>query len=233
VRHLVVAGALAAAVLALGAAPAGATSECRGLQVCVPIQGPWVVVPTGRAAPRPSVDYRLSCPRGYVVGGLDAELSARGLDLEFRATLGSPVNPGISTSQAAVFLGSLVAGSARAPSFRPHIGCIPAAGGGVRVPTSVRTYPVGRPTILRAKDVPLRPGGARVVQACKVGETLVGGWHALAFYTRQPPSHTLVRAVTATRTITAGSVAVDVSAGRRLAGVRAVVQVGAVCAGGQ
>ena len=35
---------LAAALVA--AAPAGATNECRGLMVCIPIAGPWVVVPT-------------------------------------------------------------------------------------------------------------------------------------------------------------------------------------------
>ena len=41
-------------------------------------------------------------------GGTDAELTNRALDVVFRATLGSPVNPGISTSKSAVFLGRLV-----------------------------------------------------------------------------------------------------------------------------
>src|SRR5581483_5204528 len=101
--------AFAGAVLAAGASPAQATSECRALPVCVPVSGPWVVVPAGRGAPRPRVEYQLSCPRGYVVGGLDAELSDPAIDIAFLATLGSPVNPGISTSRAAVFVASSTA----------------------------------------------------------------------------------------------------------------------------
>jgi hypothetical protein len=232
VRRLVAAGAVAAAALAVGVAPAGATNECRGLMVCVPIAGPWVVVPTGSGVPRPSVDYRLSCPKGFVVGGLDAELSARGIDVRFRATLGSPVNPGISTSRAVVFVGSRVAGGDRAPTFRPHVGCIPTSGGGVRVPTALGVFPVGEPATLRVKEVRIRPGPARVTQACRGGETLVGASHAVAFYTAAPPSPALALAVRATRTTVAHLVSVALDAGGAVAGVRAVVQVGALCAGG-
>ena len=51
------------------------------------------------------------------------------LEVGFRGALGAPVNPGITTSTSAVFLGRLVRGSDPAASFRPHIGCIPASGG--------------------------------------------------------------------------------------------------------
>ena len=231
-RRLVLVVAGGAAALAFWAAPAGATNECRGLMICVPIAGPWVVVPTGSTVPRPNVDLQLSCPRGFIVGGLDAELSTPGIDVEFRATLGSPVNPGISTSQAAVFSGALVSGSARAPTFRPHIGCIPTTGGGARVPTAVRVYPFGRPATLRVREIFVRPGVAHVAQRCKAGETLVGATHAVGFFTAAPPSALVARSVTAVRSVQGGAVRVDVRTTRELRGARAVVQVGALCAGG-
>ena len=89
--------ALVALVLALAAASsasgAAKTKECNGLQVCVPVIGPWVVVPTAAASVRPQTSFVLSCPKGYIVGGLDAELSSRALDVTFDARLGAP--PGV------------------------------------------------------------------------------------------------------------------------------------------
>ena len=115
-----------AAALAV-AAPAGGANECDGLMVCVPVAGPWVVVPASASVPRQRVEFQLTCPRGYVVGGLDARLSVRAIDVGFIGILGSPVNPGITTSRSAVFLGSYVGRSADAPTFRPFIGCMPLA----------------------------------------------------------------------------------------------------------
>jgi hypothetical protein len=77
----------------IAVAPAGATNECRGLQVCVPVAGPWVVASPGR------VEYQLACPERYIVAGLDAELTNRAIEIGFVGTLGSPVNPGITTSR--------------------------------------------------------------------------------------------------------------------------------------
>ena len=59
------------------AAPAGGADECEGLMVCVPVAGPWVVVPASTSIPRQRVEYQLTCPRAHVVGGLDARLSVR------------------------------------------------------------------------------------------------------------------------------------------------------------
>lgn len=226
--------ALAGGAILLGAEPASATNECRGLMICVRVAGPWVAVPTSSRVPRPRVEYQLSCPRGYIVGGLDAELSDRAIDLGFLATLGSPVNPGVSTSRAVVFVGTYVGGSAGAPSFRPHIGCIPAAGGGGRIPTAASAvFPPGRPTALRVRTVRVQPQRTRrVVQRCRAGERLVDGWHALAFYTDGPPAEGLVASVTAARALRGGRVTVSARGGAAVRGVRAVVQVGAVCAGG-
>ena len=129
-KRLLVLVTLAAAVSAVAAVPASATNECRGLKVCVPVAGPWVLASPGQ------VEFQLACPKRFVVGGLDAELSSRGIEIGFVGNLGSPVNPGITTSASAVFLGRLVRGQDVAASFRPHIGCIPASGGGQRSPTA-------------------------------------------------------------------------------------------------
>ena len=221
--------AVLAAALAV-AAPAGGANECDGLMVCIPVSGPWVVVPTSGDVPRPRVEYQLMCPRGHVVGGLDARLSDRGIDVSFLGTLGSPVNPGISTSRTAVFVGTYVGASARAPSFKPFVGCMPAAGGGARVPTSANAFPPGRPTTRRVKTVRVRPGEATVTQRCKGDERLVGASHALGFATRTPPSASLVGGLSARQSVRRGEVVVKVLADAELSGVRAVVQVHAVCA---
>src|SRR5262249_20242569 len=150
VRVVLFVAVVAAALVAATASRAAATQthECDGLQICVPVAGPWVVVPTGSAAGK-AVEYQLDCPRGYIGGGLDAELTSTAIDLSFTGTLGSPVNPGITTSSSAVFTGKYVGlGTGVAATFRPHIGCIPASGGGGRVPTSVSTIVrPGHPTI--------------------------------------------------------------------------------------
>ena len=232
-RRLVVAAAIVAAVAATGASPAGATNECRGLQVCVRVAGPWVVVPTALTAPRPRVDFQLSCPRGYVIGGLDAELSDRAIDVDFLGKLGSPVNPGVTTATAALFRGTFTGNVPRGPSFRPHLGCLPAAGGGsgpvpYRRPTA---FPPGEPTIRRVRTVRLHPGSVSAVTTCGASERLISAWHALAFYTQSAPAEALIQGVSATRSVQGRRVAVRVRSTTAVQGVRAVVQVGAVCGG--
>jgi len=210
--------------------PARAADECEGLQVCISVPGPWVVVPARTAQQRPSVQYQLTCPRGHVVGGLDAELSQRGIDVGFLGRLGSPVTPGVTTARSAVFVASFVGTSPRAPTFRPFIGCVPAAGGGGRVPTSLSAFQPGQPTTRRVRTVRVRPGTATVTQRCTARERLVGAAHAVGFYRRTPPGAGLVATVTAMRAIRAGRVVVSVRGDAELGGVRAVVQVQALCA---
>jgi hypothetical protein len=230
VRRLTLLVALVGASLVAVPSAASATRECNGHQVCVPIAGPWVLVPTGSGARRPTVEYQLTCPRGYVVGGLDAELSHRAIDIRFLGTLGSPVNPGISTARSVVFSAAYVGGAARAPSFRPRAGCIPAAGGGSRVPTSVASFPPGEPTARRVRTVRVRPGTTTVVQACRVRERLVGSSYALGFNRQSPPGASLAGTVSGTRSVRGNRVVVTIRADAELGGVRAVVQVHAVCA---
>lgn len=223
---------LLALVLPLLVAPeaAHAADECDGLMVCVSVPGPWVVVPASSGANRAQVRYQLTCPRGYVVGGLDAELSHRAIDVQFFGRLGSPVNPGISTRRSAVFVASYVGGGTPAATFRPFVGCIPATGGGVRVPTAVTAFKPGEPATVRARTVRIRSGSTTVSQACTARERLVGASHAVGFFRRTPPSASLVSTVTASRSVTGARVLVRARGNAELGGVRAVVQVQAVCA---
>jgi hypothetical protein len=218
------------ASLATGVGTAGATNECRGLNPCVPVAGPWIVVPVGNSVPRPQVQYVLACPKGYVVGGLDAELTDRAIDVTFLGKTGSPVNPGITTSRTAVFEATYVGGSARAPSFRPHIGCM-RGGGGRRTPTSVSAVvPPGAPTVRRVKNVSLAAGARkRIVLACAAGERLVGASVARGFRTAKPPTLQQASALIASRSIAANRIVVTAQSGVD----GAVVQVSAVCAGGR
>jgi hypothetical protein len=211
------------------AAPAGSANECDGLMVCIPVAGPWVVVPASTRAPRERVEFQLTCPRGYIVGGTDARLSNRAIEVGFIGTLGSPVNPGITTSRAAVFLGTFVGRSASAPTFKPFIGCMPQAGGGSRVPTSVSQIRPGRPVTRSVRTVRVRPGTTTITQRCTAGERLVGGSYAFGFSTRTPPSPSLVSGISGTQRLTDGRVVVRVSGDAELAGVRALVQVHALC----
>jgi len=226
-RGLAVAATLAAALIVV--TPVGAADECDGLMVCVPVAGPWVVVPTRDAVPREEVEYQVTCPRGHVAGGLDARLSRRAIDVTFLGTLGSPVNPGISTSRSVVFVASYVGRGAPNATFRPFVGCVPATGGGGRVPTSATAFEPGRPTVRRVRTVRVRPGTQTVAQGCAARERLVGAAHAIGFHTSRPPDASLVASVTGTRVVRGGRVSVTVRGDAELGNVRAVVQVQAVC----
>ena len=138
---LVLAGTLAV----IGAPSAAATNECRGLQVCVRVAGPWVVVPAGLKTPRAHVDFRLSCPRGYLAAGLDTELTDQAIDVEFAGKIGSPVNPGVTTSRAVVFRAAVL----RAAVLRP----------------AVLRAAVLRPAVLRATDLRATDLRAAVLRA--------------------------------------------------------------------
>lgn len=227
--RLVTAGAVA--VLSLAAASSvRAADECEGLMVCVPVAGPWVVVPTSAGTSRPSAEWQMTCPRGHVAGGLDARISERAIRVTFVGSLGSPVTPGITTSRSVVFTATHVGPSSRAASFKPFVGCIPATGGGGRVPTSVTAFRPGKPTTRRVKTVRVRPGTTTVSQACAARERLVGASHAFAFATRTPPSASLVKSVSGVQSILGNRVVVRVRGDAEIGGVRARVQVHAVCA---
>jgi len=227
-RKLLVLGALCATLLA-GSGPATAADECDGLMVCVPVAGPWVVVPTSSSVPRPTVSYQLRCPRGFIVGGVDARLSDRAIDVTYIARLGSPVSPGITTARSIVFVARYVGATAQAPTFRPFIGCMPAAGGG-RIPTAVgAVVKPGDPTILRVTAARVRPGPRVIASSCRGNETLVDASHALAFRTAQPPTASVVGLVRGRTHVSGRRSLASVRGDAELGNVRALVQVHALC----
>ena len=218
-----------ATLAALTVAPsAGATSECRGLNPCVAVAGPWVVVPTSRSVPRPQVQYQLTCPPRFIVGGMDAELTDPSIDVAFLGTSGAPVAPGVSTSRSVVFVASYVGDRPNAPTFRPHIGCIPATGGGTRTPTGVRKVtPPGHPTTRRVVTGRVR-GQSTFDATCRADEQMVGWYSAKGFATAAPPSAAVIASLSTKTTVGKRSVSVLARAGRG----QGIVQVGAICAGG-
>jgi len=225
VKRLLLLAAVSVSAFAAAPSPAFATDECRGLQQCVPVHGPWVVIPTANTVPRPRVEWRLMCPRGYVAAGLDAELSDRAIDIGFLGLVGAPVTPGVATARAVVFYASYVGGTARAPTFRPHAGCMPGGGGG-RIPTAFKP---GRPTVRRVTQNDIPPGQSAAARSCLGRETLVGASHAFGFLMRNTPSSSLVASIRGAQRVRGRRVSVVVTADVEVAAVQAVVQVHAIC----
>jgi hypothetical protein len=226
-RALLGAGLCAAVLVAATAAPARAADECNGLQVCLPVAGPWVAVARGGA------EYELQCPRrGYVVGGTDVRLASREIDVSFHGRTGSPIGPGVTTRDGVLF--SAIPTGATPTSFRPFVGCIPTRGGGGRSQTGVAApSPPGglrptRPLTTVVVTRSLAPGSSVVRARCPAGARLLGGAHAVAFRVEAPPSAAVLAGVHATRTIT-DAVVVRVSVSGAAAGARPEVQVRALC----
>jgi hypothetical protein len=220
VTRAFVIAALACTAVAATAGPAGAGGECRSLPVCVVVAGPWVLTSAHE------VEFQLTCPRKFVIGGLDADISVRGIAVDFRGSLGAPVNPGITTSSSVVFLAQLVRPASRTPSFRPRIGCIPGSAG-QRVPTAVH---VGPPAVRRVKQVAVLPGVQRYALRCPAKERLTEATHAIAFYLPAPPSAQLAGSVRVEQAIRGGRVYLTVHGALELHGIHAIVQVDLICA---
>jgi hypothetical protein len=222
-RVVAVAGAAVCAALAVTVSAAAATSECRGLQVCVPVAGPWVV------ATQAGTEFQLDCPKRYIVGGLDAELSSRAVDVGFVGGLGSPVNPGITTTGLAVFLGRFV-GASGVATFRPHIGCVPASGGGQRTPTAYRAFKPGTPTARVKKELTVLPGlTMSLVASCPAHARLVRSTYAVGFYTEAPPPARVASSVRVKQVVRNGDVHVSARGGMEIP-LHTIVQVDLVCA---
>lgn len=228
-RRLLSGLALLASLVVATPVASAQTRECDGLRVCVPIAGPWVLVPPGSGPRRPVVEYQLTCPRGHVVGGLDAELSERAIEVRFLGRLGSPVNPGVSTGRSVVFVARFAGERGRAPSFRPRAGCIPAVGGSDRVPTGAVAFPPGEPVVRHVRTVRIRPGTTRILVACRGRERLVGAAHALGFLRETPPGPSLASTIAGSQSARGDRVLLTVRANVELGGVRAVAQVHALC----
>jgi hypothetical protein len=223
--------ALSSLVAALAAAAAfvpaaGATNECHGIQACIRVVGPWVVVPAhGTAA------YLLTCPGGRsVVGGLDAQVTSRDVRIGFDGRLSAPVQPGSTTTRYALFRAVSVSG--RVQAFQPLLGCVPLAGGGGRSTVSAYVSPPGPSLEYRSRIAVLAPGSAGFAKvSCLPSEKLVGSWHALAFRTKNPPPLTNAARVQTSTVVVGKKVVVSASASDGLSiDAHAIVQAGAECA---
>jgi hypothetical protein len=112
-------------------------------------------------------------------------------------------------------------------TFRPHIGCVPASGGGRRTPTAYHVFPPGKPTIRHAVNFRLRFGTTTHGARCAKNEQLVSATYAIGFLGDTPPSEAAIGSVKATQHVRNGLVLVTVHAAKR---GRAVLQLDLVCA---
>jgi hypothetical protein len=217
-----------AAALGVSVAGARAADECRGLMVCISVPGPWVVVPAEAAgAAYPASSWLLTCPReAPLIGGLDARLTRAEIDIGFRGLLGSPVNPGITTENAALFTGTYTGSDAVATAYKPFIGCVPTSGG-ARTPT---VYRPGKPTIAHAKVVAVKPGRlARVTHGCRPGEHLISWTYAVGIYGSAAPSARVLAGARASAVVRNGRILASASRAGVPSQRRVELQVVAIC----
>jgi hypothetical protein len=231
IRGVLLVVALVTALLSVGAAASSAADECSGLQVCIPVEGPWVVIPP--AAGFSSATWRLDCPDG-VVGGTYALASERAVAVEFPGMLGSPVNPGITTADTLVFTGTYAGRTRKATSFRPFIGCITSGGGGPHTPmrfTRVSAIKPGQPITTHMRTLPLEVGKlARLTLSCKRGERLRGSTHGVGLYLDTEPTPAQLAGVQVVVARRGGKILVSATRRGLTPSVRAEVQVLVECA---
>ncbi len=204
--RIVLAGVAAAVVALCGSGAASAADECKGLQTCLPVTGPWVAIPAPARGAASTVVWQMRCPlRGYIVAGIDARVSDRAIDISIRGENGAPVSPGVTTGREVVFTAVYTGGAPRPTSFQPFIGCIPTSGGGGRGETAVRGTAAYTPVkaldrrVVRKRLV--SGASVRVVGGCPAGTRLLGTSHAFAFRIDAEPGLTLLRAVTVRRVV--------------------------------
>jgi hypothetical protein len=221
-----------AAALAVSAPSARAADECKGLMVCIPVAGPWVAIPAPGGATA-TATWRLVCPEG-VVGGVDARASEAAVAVEFPGRIGSPVNPGITTTRSLLFRGTYAGRARKASSYRPFIGCIPGGGGGPRTPTALSAaseVKPGEPITIRVKTLRVMSGTlARTTLRCLRGERLLHAGHSVGLYTDGVPSKAQLAAVRVVRVSRGEQILVSATRRGLAAGVRVEVQIRAECA---
>lgn len=238
----IAAAAVATAVLLVPGTAGAATSaaapppECEGLMVCVPVKGPWVKIPAPRAGLAQRVEWELACPEDYVIGGTAARVSSSTVTVSVEGLTGSPVGPGVTTKTALVFVGTYT-GSARVPtSFRPALGCVPAAGGGGRpsqVSYTADFAPFDGLDARRSEDRVRRGGATGVTVTCQAGGRLLRATHAVGFAGDAPPTAAVLGSVRSAQRIAESSIAGTARATAALPARQLVtLQVRALCTQG-
>ena len=148
--------------------PAQAADECKGLQVCIPVAGPVGRDPGARRTSRPTTTLAARVPARASSAASTRVPATTPSRSSSRAGIGSPVNPGITTTRLARLHGHLRRARAqRRRAYRPFIGCIPGGGGGPRTPTAFR----GVAAIKPGEPITLRVEDARASQAGTLART--------------------------------------------------------------
>jgi hypothetical protein len=218
-----------------GAGTGRAADECRGLQVCLPVPGPWVAIPAPAGGAASTAVWQMRCPlRGYIVAGVDARVTDRTIDVSIRGENGAPISPGVTTGREVVFTAVYSGGARRPTAFQPFIGCIPTSGGGARGETAVRrvaAFAPVKPIERRVVERRLVSGAStRVVGGCPPGSRLLGAEHAFAFRIGNEPGATLLTAVRTRQTVAARRVTVVASVAPSVPqGLPVQLQVHALC----
>lgn len=210
---------------------------CEGLPICVPIGGPWVVVPgpTARASTGTAA-WQITCPPAIgIVGGLDVRAATKWVDVYFPGRIGSPVNPGVTTANDVVFTALNFGPRDTASSFLPFVGCIPSQGG-QRSPTGVaapRQFRSGAPIARRVQVLEVRAGRpARTVHSCKPGERLLSFQTTVGIFSARAPSPRQLRAVRVASKVRKGKISVTAVRPGLNATIAAQVQIHALCGAG-
>ena len=226
-RTLTLVVALVAAVLG-GAGEARAADECRGLQVCLPVPGPWVAIPgpggrrrpdrqLGDALPPARLHRRAGSTRASRIAPSTSRSAARTAPPSRRAS--PPVERCCSRPC------TRARHASRRPSGRSSAACPPrVAAAGARPPSGTRRRSrPGKPLDRRVVERRLLSGASvRATGRCPAGTRLLGAQHAFAFRIDDEPGSTLLNAVrvrrtSAGRTVTAvGTVAPSVPQGLRV-----------------
>jgi hypothetical protein len=234
--RLVALAVVATAVAAgLAAGTGRAADECRGLQVCLPVPGPWVAIPAPEGGGTSVAVWELRCPlRGYIVAGIDARVSDRSIDVSFRGENGAPVSPGVTTGREVLFTAVYTGTGRRATSFQPFIGCIPSSGGGGRALTSAKArsaFVPGKPIERRVASKRLVSGDTvTVVERCPVGARLLGSDDSYAFRVEAQPGTSLLDAVSVRRTVAGRTVVARASVAASVPSrLRVELQLHALC----
>jgi hypothetical protein len=165
---------------------------------------------------------------------VDARASETAVAIEFPGRIGSPVNPGITTTNSLVFRGTYSGIAQRATSYQPYIGCIPTAGGGPRTRTAFqKVAPVkpGDTITVRARTIDLESGTlSRTTLRCKPKERLLASSSSVGLYTTDVPTRAQLAAVHVIRVRRGPRILVSATRRGLADGVRAALQVQAVCA---
>ena len=234
-RQFAIALAVAGAAPVGGGGDAHAADECRGLQVCLPVTGPWVAIPAPEGGGTSVAVWELRCPlRGYIVAGIDARVSDRSIDVSFRGENGAPVSPGVTTGREVLFTAVYTGTGRRPTSFQPFVGCIPSSGGGGRALTSAKArsaFVPGRPIERRVARKRLVSGDTvKVVERCPPGARLLGSDDSYAFRVDAQPGTSLLDAVSVRRTVAGRTVVASASVAASVPSrLRVELQLHALC----